>query len=98
VSSLVQLELIAKPAIYRLLGSNYTPFRIKAPLSFDFLQRKSDRLILVPVIINTDGLVEAIPFNGSAHINALVYANALMEIQVEQTEINKGDLVYVRPL
>lgn len=98
VSSLVQFELIAKPAIYRLLGANYKPFRIKAPLSFDYRQRKADRLILVPVIINTDGLVEAIPFNGSAHINALVYANALMEIQVGETEILTGNLVYVRPL
>ena len=98
VSSMVQFELIAKPAIYRLLGANYAPFRIKAPLSFDFRQRKADRLILVPVIINTAGSVEAIQFNGSAHINALVYANALMEIQVGQTEILKGDLVYVRPL
>ncbi len=98
VSSLVQFELISKPAIYRLLGANYTSFRIKAPLSFDYRQRKADRLILVPIIINTDGLVEAIPFNGSAHINALVYANALMEIQVGETEILTGDLVYVRPL
>ena len=98
VSSLVQFELIAKPAIYRLLGANYAPFRIKAPLSYDYRQRKADRLILVPVIINTDGLVETIPFNGSAHINALVYANALMEIQVGETEILTGDLVYVRPL
>jgi len=98
VSSLVQFELIAKPAIYRLLGANYKPFRIKAPLSFDYRQRKADRLILAPVIINADGLVEAIPFNGSAHINALVYANALMEIQVGQTEILTGNLVYVRPL
>jgi molybdopterin molybdotransferase len=97
VSSLVQFELIAKPAIYRLLGANYAPFRIKAPLSFNFRQRKSDRLILAPVIINADGVVEAIQFNGSAHINALVYANALMEIQIGQTEILTGDLVYVRP-
>lgn len=98
VSSLVQFELIAKPAIYRLLGSNYAPFRIKAPLSFDYRQRQADRLILVPVIINTAGEIEAIPFNGSAHINALVYANALMEIQIGQTEILTGELAYVRPL
>ncbi len=98
VSSLVQFELIAKPAIYRLLGSNYSPFRIKAPLSFDYRQRQADRLILVPVIINTAGEIEAIPFNGSAHINALVYANALMEIQIGQTEILTGELAYVRPL
>ena len=98
VSSMVQFEIIAKPTIYKLLGANYQAFRIKAPLSFDFKQRNADRLILKPVIIDKNGWVKAIPFNGSAHINALVFANALMEIQVGQTEIMKGDLVYVRPL
>jgi molybdopterin molybdotransferase len=98
VSSLVQFELIAKPAIYRLLGAEYQPLRIKAPLSFDFKQRKADRLILVPVIINANGEVEAVPFNGSAHINSLVFANALMEIQPGRTEINRGETAYVRPL
>lgn len=98
VSSMVQFEMIVKPVIYKLLGAKYQSFRIKAPLSFDFKQRNADRLILKPVIINENGLIEAIPFNGSAHINALVFANALMEIQVGQTEIKKGELAYVRPL
>jgi molybdopterin molybdotransferase len=98
VSSLIQFEMIAKPVIYKLLGANYRPFRIKAPLSFDFKQRFADRLILKPVIINENGLVESVPFNGSADINALVFANALMEIQLGQTEILKGGLAYVRPL
>ena len=98
VSSLVQFEMIAKPVIYQLLGADFRPFRIKAPLSFDLHQKTADRLNLKPVIINEEGVVDAIPFNGSAHINALVFANALMEIQIGQTEIKKGELVYVRPL
>ena len=98
VSSLVQFELIVKPVIYKLLGANYKALRYKAPVSFDLKQKKADRLHLQPVVLNEEGLVESIPFHGSAHINALIYANALMEIQVGQTEINKGDLVYVRPI
>jgi molybdopterin molybdotransferase len=97
VSSLVQFETIAKPAIYRLLGANFVPTRIKAPIAFDVRLKKADRLNLKPVVINTEGEIEEIPFNGSAHINALVYANALLEIQVEQNHIQKGELVYVRP-
>ncbi len=98
VSSLVQFELIAKPVIYKLMGANYRPLRIKAPLLFDVKQRNADRLNLKPVVINSEGEVEEIPFNGSAHINSLVFANALMEIQVGETEIKKGELVNVRPL
>ena len=98
VSSLAQFELIAKPVIYKLMGANFQPLRIKSPVSFNFKQKKADRLHLQPVVINEEGFVEAIPFHGSAHINALIYANAFMEIQVGQTAINKGELVYVRPL
>jgi molybdopterin molybdotransferase len=98
VSSMVQFEMIAKPTIYRILGASFLPFRIKAPLSFDFKQSTADRLILKPVLINENGLVETIPFNGSANINALVFANALLEIQVGQYTIKKGELVYVRPI
>ncbi len=81
-----------------MLGTNFKPLRLKAPLAFDLNQKKADRLNLKPVVINEDGWIEEIPFNGSAHINALVFANALMEIQLDQTEIKKGELVYVRPL
>ena len=98
VSSMVQFEILAKPVIYKVLGANFRPFRIKATTSFETKQRKADRLNFKPVVINEEGLVEQIPFNGSAHINALVFANALMEIQIGQTYIKKGEQVYVRPL
>lgn len=98
VSSLVQFEFIAKPVMYKLLGANYQPFRIKATLTSDFRRKVADRIAVIPVVINASGEVELIPFHGSAHINALVYANALMEIPVEINEIKKGEFVHVRPL
>lgn len=97
VSSLIQFELIAKPLIYQLLGANYKPLRIKAKIDFDYHRKKADRLGIIPVVINSSGLIEKIPFNGSAHINALVFANALMEVHTEEYKISKGELVYVRP-
>ncbi len=97
VSSLIQFELIAKPVLYKLLGANFKPLRIKANLNFDFHRKKADRFGIVPVVINSDGLVEKVPFNGSAHINAMVFANAIMEVPYEEFKINKGDFVYVRP-
>jgi molybdopterin molybdotransferase len=92
----VQFELIAKPVIYKLLGANYNPVRMKLPLAADYQQKVANRLIIVPVIINDEGMVEEIPFHGSAHINALANANALMEIEPGVTTISKGELVYVR--
>jgi len=98
VSSLVQFELIAKPTLYKLLGAKYLPLRIKATLNFTVKRKKADRTGILPVVINNKGTVEQIPFNGSAHINALVFANALMEFPINETQLQKGESVYVRPL
>ncbi len=98
VSSMVQFEFIAKPAIYKLLGAEYKPLRIKAKMDFDYFRKKANRLAVIPVLINPNGQIGEIPFHGSAHINALTSANALLEVPFGETNINKGDFAYVRPL
>ena len=98
VSAMVQFDVFIKPVVFKLMGANYKPFRIKATIDFNYSRSKTDRLQIVPVVINTEGLVEKVPFNGSAHINALVFANAIMEVPLGQSIINKGETVYVRSL
>ena len=98
VSSMVQFEMIVKPIIYKLLGASFQPLRIKTKLISEYQRKQADRLELVPVAINSDGQAELIPFNGSAHINALAFANALMEVPEGKNELLKGEMVYVRPL
>ncbi len=98
VSSLVQFSFIARPALYRLVGANYQPMRMRVPLAGEFSQRKANRFVLVPVHINNEGAACIIPFHGSAHINALVKANAIMEVPEGTSALKNGELVYVRPL
>jgi molybdopterin molybdotransferase len=98
VSSMVQFEMIVKSIIYKHLGAIYQPLRIKTELATDYYRRQADRLELVPVAINPDGQAELIRFNGSAHINSLAFANALMEVSEGKSELLKGEMVYVRPL
>ena len=98
VSSLAQFEFIAKPVIYKLLGANFRPLRILSTINFDYHRKNADRLAIVPVIINEEGTVDEISFHGSAHINALVSANALLEVPTEINHLEKGTPVYVRPL
>ena len=98
VSSMVQFELIVKPIIYKLLGAKHKPLRIKTELISEYQRRQAERMELVPVAINSDGQAELIPFNGSAHINALAFANALMEVPEGKNDFLKGEMVYVRPL
>lgn len=98
VSSLIQFEFLAKPTLYKLMGANFEPFRLKAVLANDFFRKNADRMGVVPVRINAVGKIEKIPFNGSAHINALVSANALLEFPLNETKLRKGETGYVRPL
>lgn len=79
------------------MGAAYNPFRIKGKLQNDYKRKKADRLAIIPVAVNMDGEINLIPFNGSANINALVFANALMEVELGINEYKIGDLVYVRP-
>jgi len=98
VSSMVQFEIIVKPVVYKLLGASFQPLRIKTELAVEYHRKQADRLELVPVAINSEGQAELIPFNGSAHINALTLANALMEVPEGKNILLKGEMVYVRPL
>ncbi len=98
VSSLVQFKYIVVAVIYRLLGAHYVPFRIKGIMKDMVVRKNASRLGVVPVYVDRGGEVMELPFNGSAHINALSKANALMEIPAGIAEIKAGERVYVRPL
>jgi len=92
VSSMVQFEYIGKAILYQLFGANYEPIHIKANFQDEYFRKNAERFAVIPVIVNL------IPFNGSAHINALVMANAFMEVPENVNEFKKGDKVYVRQL
>ncbi len=98
VSSLIQFELIVKPTLYKILGASYRPLKIKTIMGTDIKRKKSSRIGIQPVIVDQHGVVNSLPFNGSAHINALTKANALLEMTNGVYELKKGDSVYVRPI
>ena len=96
VSSFVQFELFVKPFIYRGLGCNWEPLRYKGMLKQEFTRKKGGRLGIIPVNIDENNWIEETGFHGSAHINALPNANALMEVPEGVTRLMKGEEVYVR--
>ena len=98
VSSFIQFEVIGKALIYKLMGHDYKPVKLSVKLSGDFSRGKADRFEIIPVRINSSGEAELLPYHGSAHIQALAYAEALMEIPMGIKKISKGETVYVRPL
>ncbi len=98
VSSFVQLQTVASYLLHRLMGHEWKPLRIQSIMKQDYSRKKDGRFEFLPVIIHADGKVGLLSYSGSAHIHALVHANALMEIPTGIKTINKGDNVYVRPL
>ena len=90
VSSLIQFEMLVKPYIIKSMGGNYLPLKLSLPAAEDFIRKNSERLSLIPVVINPDGTFRPVRYNGSAHIAAMSYADAIAEIPVGVKQILAG--------
>ena len=98
VSSFVQFELMAKPLLFRMMGAEYKALNLHLPLAEDFSRRRAERLSWIPVNINEKGEVATIKYNGSAHINGLTPADAIMAIPIGIKSLKKGEKVNVRQI
>lgn len=98
VSSFVQFELLVKPLLYKLTGFQYKPLSIRLLMGKDFTRKKSVRLSWIPVRINDVGEVIPLEYHGSAHINALSFADGIIPVPRGIALIKKGELVNVRQI
>ncbi|MBN2683351.1 MAG: molybdopterin molybdotransferase MoeA [Bacteroidales bacterium] len=98
VSSFVQFELLVKPLIYKMMGCNSALPELFLPMKNRYERKRSERESWFPVIINSEGFVETLDYNGSAHINGLGPANAICRIELGKNCIEQGERVYVRPI
>jgi molybdopterin molybdotransferase len=98
VSSFVQFEMLVKPLIYKIMGTDYHPVVLKLPLSEDYYRKNAIRKAFQPVRLTEEGTVKQIEYHGSAHIHALSYADGLMIVEKDITSLKKGELVDVRPI
>ncbi len=98
VSAFVQFDILIKPLLYGIMGNYYFPRMYKLVLGQDYKRKKASRKAFEPVSIIADGTVIPVEYHGSAHINALSYADGLMVVEHGVTELNKGDFVDVRPI
>lgn len=97
-SSYIQFSIYVKPFLYRLSGYKLEDETYKLKLNQDFNRRKSQRLLLLPAHHQFDGNVSLIEYHGSAHINALIHANCLIQVPIGISTLKQGDIVDVRPL
>jgi len=98
VSSFVQFEVLVKPFLNTLMGKTAEEAFLHLPIEEDYLRKKGDQLVFVPVSLTNQGTVLPLEYHGSAHIHAYSFAQGIMEIPEGISLIKKGETVCVRPL
>ena len=98
VSSLVIFEILVKPFLLKLQGHAYRPPAVRLPLGETFSRKGAARMAWVPIMLTPDGAVMRVEYRGSAHINAMSFADGLVAFPVGVEEMSKGEVVAVRLL
>ncbi|MFH1347535.1 MAG: gephyrin-like molybdotransferase Glp [Candidatus Margulisiibacteriota bacterium] len=97
VSVLVIFELFVVPAIDKMVGRITKEKLIPLKLLADFQRRDSKREQYFPVKLNKKGALP-LEFHGSAHMQALTQADAIMQIKRGIKKLRKGTTVHVGPI
>jgi molybdopterin molybdotransferase len=98
VSSYFILELLIRPFLYKCMGHDWSPPVLRLRAAHAITRKKSNRLSWMPVRIDREGLVHQVEYHGSAHIFSLRDADGIISIPIGITDIEKGELVDVRPI
>jgi molybdopterin molybdotransferase len=94
VSTFFPFEIMAKPFIYKLMGYDYSAIIYPLIAGTVFKRRKPERKAFIPVKIE-NGQVFPVDFHGSAHINALCFAQGIISFPIGVLEIKKGETIDV---
>lgn len=95
VSTFIQFELMVKPFIHAMMGSDFKPEKFLLPLGTNISRHNDSRESIIPVTIK-DGKIFPLEYHGSAHINAIASSNYVISIPLGVKEISEGKLIDVR--
>ena len=90
-------ELLVKPFVLKMMGCETGSGMHLLPMAEGYSRKKSSRKSVIPVLVEK-GEVHLLEYHSSAHINAYTKANAMLILDIGQTEIKKGELAHVRLL
>ncbi len=96
VSSFVQFHLLGRVLMLRLAGWNPVIRTIKGITGVAFRRKKAQRKSFLPVTLDHNGRLVPVPYNGSAHINALLEAIGVIAMDQGINEIPEGAETDVR--
>jgi molybdopterin molybdotransferase len=97
VSAFVIFEVFVRPLLYGLQGLRYAPRTVRARLAESIRRRDAERMELRPVRLE-GGEVRALEFHGSAHLDALSGADALLRLEQGVSRLEEGSWTDVRLL
>jgi len=98
VSSFIQFELLVRPLICKMMGNIWNPSTIDLPVKESIIRKSYNRMMLLPVLINSDRTVSAVEYHGSAHISALTQSDGIISIPAGKKSVEKGEIVSVRQI
>lgn len=96
VSTFVIFQLLVKPFLLKMMGHDFVPLNIVAPLGETIAKRRTEREAWFPIVLTEQGEVRPIEYHGSAHARALVDADGLIFIPLGVRQLDKGAKVSVR--
>ena len=96
VSCLILFDLLIKPALKKMMGEIYKPELREYRLGNDYKRINVEREAFIPVKITEEGLVSAIKYHGSAHINSYTGVDGVISIPIGISKLKKGEIVDVR--
>lgn len=97
VSSFVIFELLVKPLLNKWSGNTSTRVAFPLKMGQAYHRRKSARKSFLPVKIK-GGEIFPVEYHGSAHINAYVFADGLVSVDIGTTVLEKGQQVLFMPV
>jgi molybdopterin molybdotransferase len=81
-----------------MMGYNFEATNISLKMGEDYSRKNKKRMSWIPISINENSDIIPLKYHGSAHINALTYADGLINVPVGKTSLKKGDFVNVRQI
>lgn len=96
VSSSLQFELLVKPLLHKLGGSNREQKIFKFPMAQDMSRKKSERALFFPIQFTENMELKTLEYHGSAHIHSYEQADGIACFPVGKKELKKGESIDVR--
>lgn len=97
VSAFISFEIFIKPLIYKSMGYDFKPVIFSGEIKENLKRVMADRNEFIPVKFDGKNIYP-VNYKTSDHINALVNANAIIELGKGVFEIKKGDRLDVRQI